>query len=230
MHPTTDDGIRTSDVLRYPYRHYITLDELSARTSVPAQRILLMIESGCLPRHSHALVLSAAVSTAIAGTFHISDDQVRFFHPDVAELVLAADTASKDCGSLEEVAARMKHNFAKDVERALSRPAALCTDAVESGWRDFLAGTYGVCLKATSAANMLQKQKAVYKIEQILQEVAAGIPCPAQDDRLRAQIARYDEVASEFGPHEISTSSRGTVIRRALQVLDRVQQTVPSNA
>lgn len=213
--------IGTTDVLRYLHNNYITLDELAVRTGVPASQISAFAAAECIPGYSHALHLTAIVNTRISGGFHITDREVWFFHPDVAEWVALANAACDACGSLEAAALQVRQRFARDVELALGKDASECTEAVESNWREFLAGTYGVCLKRIHAADMIQKQRALYRIERLLDEVGEAPPSPDQVNRIQAQITRYDEVASAFGPHEVATSSRGTTIKRATEILNR---------
>lgn len=211
----------TTDVLRYLHDNYITLDELAARTGIPASRISAFAAAECIPGYSHALCQTAVVNTRISGDFHVTDSEVWFFHPDVAGWVARANAAYEACGSLEAAALQVRQQFEREVELALGKPASECAEAIDSNWREFLAGTYGVCLKRIHAADMIQKQRALYRIERLLDEVGDAVPSPDHVNRLRTQIARYDEVASAFGPHEVATSSRGTTIKRATEVLNR---------
>jgi hypothetical protein len=223
MVAVADPKVGTADVLKYLRDNYITLDELSARTGIAAGEIAALAAAGCIPGYSHALRLTAKVTTTISGDFHISDDELWFFHPDVAEWVLLANAAYQACGSLDATALQIRRRFTHDVELALGRPAAECAEAVEANWKQFLAGTFGVCLKRAHAANMIQKQRAVYRIDKLLDEIGDAAPSADQVERIEAQIARYNEVASAFGPHEVATSSRGTTIKRAMEVLNRDQ-------
>lgn len=218
---TSGSEIGTTDVLHYLHDNYVTLDELAARTGVTANRICEFAAAECIPGYSHSLQLTALVNTRISGDFHTTDREVWFFHPDVAEWVVLANAAYETSGSLEAAALQARQRFERDVELALGKPATECAEAVESNWREFLAGTYGVCLKRTRAANMIQKQRALYRIERLLDEIGAAVPSPDHVNRIRAQIARYDEVASTFGPHEVATSSPGTTIKRAMDFLNR---------
>jgi predicted transposase YbfD/YdcC len=216
-----DPEVETADVLDYLRNNYITLDELSARTGLAVDRIVTFATAECIPGYSHAVRLTLAVNTRISGEFRISDRELWFFHPDVAEWVLLADAAYQACRSLEATARQIRQRFERDVELALGKPASECAEAVEANWREFLAGTFGVCLKRMRAADMIQKQRALYRIEKLLVEIEQHVPSPDQVDRLRKQIERYNGVASAFGPHEVATSSRGTTIKRATEVLNR---------
>jgi hypothetical protein len=217
----TDPKVGTADVLDYLRNNYITLDELSDRTGVTASQIAAFAAAECIPGYAHALRLTATVTTSISGDFHITDDELWFFHPDVTEWVLLANAAYEACRSLDATARRIRERFALDVELALGRPASECMEAIESNWKQFLAGTFGVCLKRVHAADMIQKQRAIYRIGKLLDEIGDDVPSVDQVGRIETQIARYNEVASEFGPHEVATSSRGTTIKRAIEVLNR---------
>ncbi|MGK2740363.1 DUF6058 family natural product biosynthesis protein [Tepidicaulis sp. LMO-SS28] len=206
------------DVLTYLRQNYMTSEELASRAGITVERLDALVQSECIPPYSHSARLYLRTETNISGRKETIDDEVRYYHPDTVRYIRDAERLSLSGHTLTETSALVKERFLHEVAQALGRPLIEIGAVAEESWKEFMAGTYGVCLKHMSADNMIKKQRAVHRLNKLLNRHEAKINSEVIDE-LRSALQDYNDVAAAFGPHEISESSRGKIAKRAVAIL-----------
>ena len=207
------------DAVSYLRRNYLTLEEVLQKSGVEHQRLLELIAKRCVPPHSHRAIHSVSITTNISGTHTVTDVSGDYYHRDTVQFVRNAERLALSGISVDDVAVLIKERFAAEVAEALGKCVEDCCEAIELNWAQLHAGTFGVCLQKMSPSHMIKKQRAVYRIEKLLNDVSNITE--SQIKKLEECIADYNSVASDFGPHEVAASTRGRVVSRALTVLSQ---------
>jgi hypothetical protein len=205
------------ETFAYLEGRYLTLPALAEASGLPAARLEVLIEAGCLPGHSHEAILSLRVETAISGSHVTADKRVRYYHPDLAGLAVEADTLARDLGlAAASAALRERHDAA--VALAAGQPCGSpahrqLADGAWAAWRD---GTYGICLQRVSTPDMIRKVLATRRLKAILEDARATTPDAATLQALDAALEDYAAVTGPFGPQERDGSTRALVYEPAL--------------
>ena len=211
--------ICTHDVVSYLKENYITAEDASRRAGVSEMRLWQLVDSKCVPPQSHTCQSRLYVTTNIAGAKEIQDAEVCYFHPDVVGFIKKAQRLALSGHSLDEISELMKTHFSLEAAKALGKPPEQIPEVIEESWNQLMAGTYGVCLKRISAADMVQKERAVYRMKKLTDQASREGLTFSIAQKLREQLKSYNEVSADFGPHEIATSSRGEVADKAEQLV-----------
>jgi hypothetical protein len=199
-------GIDIDEVQGYLDRNYLTLEQLAERAGVAPERVLELVDAQCVPPHSHE-VRGVAVFASTFGEYAAPVPPRRYYHPSLVDWVEKADALARQ-HRLADVARQMRTDFEQAFEDALEGRAPPWPKGVNHAWAYLMDGTWGLCLKEISAPNMLRKEYARSKIAHIAARVRDGRPSEGQRATLLDAIERYNEVATDFAPHERADSSR----------------------
>ena len=200
------ERIDRHDVQRYLDANYLTLNELSARAGVTPERILELVDAHCVPPHSHE-VRGVAVYASTFGEYTAPVPPERYYHPSLVAWVEKASALARR-HSLADVARRMRKDFEAAFEAALDGRAPPWPRGVDHAWAYLMDGTWGLCLKEISVANMLQKEFARQTIARLVSPDPRHVLTPEARAALIDAIEAYERVAADFGPHERPDSSR----------------------
>ena len=208
------------ETLAYLRTDYLTLDELAGQSGVDTDRIERLIETGCLPPHSHEATLDVTVATRILGSHQAETKRIRYYHPSLVAMTKDADREAAAKG-IEAAAAERRNRFDSEIARTagLEPGSPALAKLTAFAWEHWRAGTFGVCLKEIAPGNMVQKLSATEKMQALL-DTAKSAPLGAGEiAELKEATQQYEEVAGPFGPHEVEDSTRVRVYGPAMRLL-----------
>ncbi len=203
------------DVQRYLDANYLTLRELSARAGVTPERVLELVDAQCVPPHSHE-VRGLAIFASTFGEYTAPVPPERYYHPSLAGWVKKASALARR-HTLADVARRLRKDFEDTFEAALDGRGPPWPRGVDYAWAYLMDGTWGLCLKEISVASLLQKEFARQTIANIVSPDPHHALSPAARAALIEAIDAYNEVATDFGPHELGDSSRCREVGAAIE-------------
>jgi hypothetical protein len=209
------DEVRQADVQQYLDANYLRLDELAARAGVTPERVLELVAAHCVPPHSHE-VRGVAVYASTFGEYTAAVPPHRYYHPSLVDWVKKASALARR-HSLADVARRMRKDFEQAFEDALDGRAPPWPRGVDYAWAYVMDGTWGLCLKEISVANLLQKEFARQTIARLVSPDPGHDLTPPARAALIEAIHAYDAVAADFGPHEFADSSRCREVEAAIE-------------
>ena len=207
--------VNREDVQRYLDANYLTLKELSASAGVTPERVLELVDAHCVPPHSHE-VRGLAIFANTFGEYTAPVPPERYYHPSLAGWVKKASALARR-HTLADVARRLRKDFEDTFEAALDGRPAPWPRGVDYAWAYLMDGTWGLCLKEISVASLLQKEFARQTIANIVSPSPDHALSPAARAALIEAIGAYNEVATDFGPHERGDSSRCREVGAAIK-------------
>ena len=208
------DRIDPAEVQTYLDANYLTLEELAARGGVSPERVCELVDAQCVPPHSHE-VRGVTVFASTFGEYTAPSAPCRYYHPSVADWVRKAAALART-HSLAETARRLREAFEWDYTEALGGREPPWPSGVDHAWGYLMDGTWGLCLKEITAANLLAKEFARTKIASLVKPDPGHVLSPGARRELAAAIKQYDRVALDFGPHEFADSSRHREVNAAI--------------
>ncbi len=209
------DRVRQADVQRYLDANFLTIEDLAARAGVTTERVVELIDAQCVPPHSHE-VRGVAVYASTFGEYTAAVPPVRYYHPSLVDWARKASALARR-HSLSDVARRMRKDFEQAFEAALDGRAPPWPRGVDYAWAYLMDGTWGLCLKEISVANLLQKEFARQAIARLVSPDPGHALTPAARAALIEAIRAYNQVAADFGPHERADSSRSREVGAAIE-------------
>ena len=209
------DRVEPAEVQRYLDANYLTLEALATRAGVTEERALELVDSHCVPPHSHE-VRGVAVFASTFGEYTAPVTPVRYYHPCLVTWVKKASALARR-HSLADVARRIRKEFEQAFEEALDGRPPPWPRGVDYAWAYLMDGTWGLCLKEISVANMLQKEFARQTIARLVSPDPNHVLSRAARAALIEAIEAYDRVATNFGPHERPDSSRCREVGAAIE-------------
>lgn len=222
------DRVDCVAVQRYLDANYLTLEELAAQAGVTPERVLELVDAHCVPPHSHE-VRGVAVYASTFGEYTAAVPPERYYHPSLVAWVKKASALARR-HSLADVARRVRNDFEQAFEEALGDRAPPWPRGVDYAWAYLMDGTWGLCLKEITVANMLQKEFARQTIARLVSPDPHHVLSPAARAALIEAIKAYNQVASDFGPHERGDSSRCWEVGAAIEkygLADELGTTAP---
>lgn len=218
-----DATIEVQDVLEYLNEHYLRIEDVAYRAAVQIDWIEALIEAGCIPPHSHEMSGALVAASSAFGGIAVGSS-VRYFAPSIVDWIEDVKSMPSDW-TLDAIRERQWEKFRDEFRDALltvegaKQAYAECFDAdgnlaedgfsqkVEKVWDYIMDGTYGVCLQDVKTLSIVKKGTAVFQLEETLGWDANQLSTD-QERQIHAAAALYDSVATQFGPHERSQSSR----------------------
>ena len=210
------------DSALYIKSNYLTLEDVAVRAGVSSDRLIEMIEAGCLPHAAYRLDQTYEVSSFFGQ--HSRSESKGYYPYSHVEKVAALLEKSKDWAelaleekerfrsiykvTLEEYKAAgfgMAEYFTSDGKAG----GAAFEEFIASEWQHYLDGTYGLCTKTASAREIALKEVMIAKIKHLLTTEQFS---DAELTELEKAVDILDEVSAEFAPHERERSSRGQYI------------------
>jgi hypothetical protein len=179
------DRVIREDVQRYLDANYLTLEDLSARAGVTPERVLELVDALCVPPHSHE-VRGLAIFASTFGEYTAPVPPERYYHPSLVDWVRKASALARR-HTLADVARRMRKDFEDAFEAALDGRPPPWPRGVDYAWAYLMDGTWGLCLKEISVANLLQKEFARQTVARLVS------PDPHHELSPAARAARSEE-------------------------------------
>lgn len=216
-------------ITSYIENNYLTVEQLADQSNLTVDQLEILINGGCVPRHSHTITKQITFRTDIFGDSVFTEQSKFYYHPSFIKWAIKA-SQYVDTNDIVDVASKMKSDFTRELYQALMEIEDaknifyFCFD--ENGnvlahgvekimtehWQYVMDGTYGVCLKEVTAKNMILKNIAV----SILEEWVKNSDYDQAHLYARAQKAAelYDSIAAHFAPHEMIKSTRGRLYNK----------------
>ncbi len=209
------DRVEREDVQRYLDANYLTLEDLAARAGITPDRVLELVDALCVPPHSHE-VRGVTIFASTFGEYTAPIPPARYYHPSLVDWVRKASALARR-HTLADVARRMRKDFEQAFEAALDGRSPPWPRGVDYAWAYLMDGTWGLCLKEISVPNLLQKEFARQTIAHLVSPDSHHELSAAARAALIEAIAAYNEVAADFGPHELGDSSRCREVGAAIE-------------
>jgi hypothetical protein len=196
------------NLIDYLNRHFLTREQLLARTGIDGARLDELQRQRMMPRPSYRLRLQ------------LSCDSFFGAHEESHAIDWYAGGAVAWAGLLETLDGPRQafHVFADRYRRRLAQLAmddmlpdahGLADEAhIAAEWRHFLDGTYGLCTRAGLPEEIAAKEAAIAVIRALTELGARQGLQDEQRSRLAAAVDLLDRASAPFAPHEVARSSR----------------------
>lgn len=195
--------------------NYMTLEELAESAGVTPHEIRALEEAQCIPATSY-LLGGEVTFTSSFGTYALPVAPQRYYHPSILKWVVKAmDLAQNQ--SLTDVAQTVRANFDKEFDEALNGSEPPWPRGADYAWDFITDGTWGLCLKDVTAANILTKESARVVIRRIVQPEPDHVLTDEERTELEIALRSFERVALPFAPHEVADSCRYKEIRPAVE-------------
>jgi hypothetical protein len=196
------------NLIDYLRQHFLTREQLLARSCLTGDRLDELQAAGMMPRPSYRLQLNLACGSFFGQ--HEESHAIEWYpHGYVAwaGLLEALDGPQQ---AYQVFADRYRRRLAQlAVEKLLPDPQALAGDAHIAGeWSHFLDGTYGLCTRSGLPEDIAAKEAAITLIRAL---TASGAPQGLNEEarsKLAAAVDLLDRASAPFAPHEVARSSR----------------------
>ena len=194
------------DLLDYLRRHFLAEPELLARSGVSLDTLRGWQRAGAAPWPSYRLTLAGEAASCM-GSAALSAESAWYPRGMLCWLgqALALD------GEPERLRAGFESAWREGLA-ALELPPAEAEPDLAAVWRDFLAGSYGVCTRAGLPGEVAQKEALVLLIDALTDRQRRPGLAPAERERLAWAVDLLDAVAAPFAPHERAGSSRARCV------------------
>jgi hypothetical protein len=189
-------------LIDYLNSHFLTREQLLARSGIDGARLDALQALGMMPRPSYRLQVQLACDSFFGA--HAESHAIDWYAQGYvawAGLLEALDAPDQ---AFAVFAARYRRRLAQ-----LAAAESLMSDAhIAAEWRHFLDGTYGLCTRSGLPEDIAAKEAAIALIRS-LTEGAAGRELGDDERReLAAAVDLLDAASAPFAPHELARSSR----------------------
>lgn len=195
--------------------NYMTLEQLAERAGTTPYEIRALEEAQCIPATSY-LLGGEMTFTSSFGTYALPVAPQRYYHPSILEWVRKAMELAQS-RSLSEVAQIVRANFDKEFSEALNGSEPPWPRGADYAWDFITDGTWGLCLKEVTAANILTKESARAVIRRIVRSEPDHTLTDEERAELETALRSFETVALPFAPHEVADSCRHNEIRPAVE-------------
>jgi hypothetical protein len=196
------------NLIDYLNRHFLTREQLLARTGIDGARLAALQERGMMPQPSYRLRLELGCDS-----FFGRHDECHAIDWYAQGYVAWAGLL----GALEDPR-QACHVFADRYRRRLAQLAdenvctvgeGLAADAhIAAEWGHFLDGTYGLCTRSGLPEDIAAKEAAIAVIRALTAHAGAQGLAGEQRRRLALAVDLLDAASAPFAPHEVARSSR----------------------
>lgn len=201
-------------MIDYLNAHYLTIEQIADKTGISIKNIENLIKNHCIPKHSHRVICQTVFETVVFGSTMAAEAEIFYYHPSLINFIIEAENYRKNT-NFDEAAKKMKSDFMQALHSELIKSDIKKTiensdieEYLLKTWGYVMDGTYGVCLKEISVKNIVIKAISVAKLQKWIDSDKPKLNEEQYNELLEA-AKNYDQVASSFGPHEISKSTRG---------------------
>jgi len=204
-----------SDVTHYIAANFMTLTALAEHCSCSTDSVLTWISQECLPGPSYTVSSSHEIHSFF-GTRSTVAGRHQYFPLSHIDLVARLQRLGVDheASSIRDL---LRSEFVMEYSTSIKAQSAWTHglfDAqelprlAEQEWHHWLNGTYGLCTKRSTAADIAIKEACVRELQHL---VGDGVDISLNDQQLRRvsrAVAKLDDVSAEFAPDEYNDSSR----------------------
>jgi len=196
------------NLIDYLQQHFLTREQLLARTCIAGARLDHLQQLGMMPRPSYRLQLKIGCASFFG--HHEEAHAIDWYAHGYVAWAGLLETFDKPQQAFDMFAERYRRRLAQlAVDKLVSCPQDLSGDAhIAAEWAHFLDGTYGLCTRSGLPEDIAAKEAAITLIR-ALTALARPQELDAEESmQLAAAVELLDRVSSPFAPHEVSRSSR----------------------
>jgi hypothetical protein len=189
-------------LFHYLHQHFLTREQLLARSGIDGDRLDTLQARGMMPRPSYRLRVALSCDSYFGA--HAESHAVDWYAQGYvawAGLLAALDGPGQAFGVF---AARYRRRLAQ-----LEADETLHSDAhIAAEWQHFLDGTYGLCTRSGLPEDIAAKEAAIVLIRALTEGRERHGLIEEERGRLAAAVDLLDAASAPFAPHELARSSR----------------------
>ncbi len=194
---------------------YLSQQALADRAGTTAERIGALEGAQCIPAASY-VVAGAMTYTSSFGSYALPAEPRRYYHRSTLGWVKKAMRLAEN-HDLAEVAGIVRTDFDRAFDAALNGTESPWPGGADYAWNFVTDGTWGLCLKDVTIANLLTKERARATIRRIVRPEPDHTLSAGERAELECALRNYDKVALPFAPHEFAESSRHNEFQPAIE-------------
>ncbi|MDP3533424.1 MAG: DUF6058 family natural product biosynthesis protein [Alphaproteobacteria bacterium] len=191
------------------------------------------INDCCLPQYSHEINQLTTFTSKFFGKIEF-DTNVKFYSKShLRWLTKIKEFAKKH--SNQEISQLIYNDFKNEFKETLlsekntNKAYPDCFNTIKEideiglektfneEWGYVMKGLYGICLKEVTSRSIVIKKIADYKLTNLLKTDSLPVD---QKQELQLAIDLFNSIASDFGPHEIKSSSRECLLNAVIRKFD----------
>lgn len=217
-------------VQTYLHTHFLTLERLAEAAQVSATEVHDLVRNGCIPGPTYYSRVSVTFSSFGQDPVEVDDQTlIEYYNPSTVDWIrLAEQLASESTDrNLLHLASLMRFHFESEFALALKEYPAfkygyrdyflseneisrdVFHQKVLEEWNHVLHGTYGKCLRIpVTARSVVRKGVASARILAITDQLHKEVLSDGERSELIEAMTEFNQVVSEFSPHDRTTSSR----------------------
>ncbi|WP_075791611.1 DUF6058 family natural product biosynthesis protein [Massilia putida] len=195
------------ELIDYLNTHFVTRAHLLAACATDSARLDACTRAGTMPAPSYRLKVRIDCASFFGD--HVEDHAIDWYARGYVDWLRMLLDGADDPYAV--FAARYRAALeAQPLRHALPAPELAADAHVQSEWRHFIAGTYGLCTRTGLPEDVAAKELAIRVIRALTDD---GRQLDgAGRERLAAAIDLLDRASSPFAPHERARSSRGRYV------------------
>jgi hypothetical protein len=196
------------NLIDYLNRHFLTREQLLARTGMDGARLAALQERGMMPRPSYRLRLELACDSFFGR--HDECHAIDWYAQGYVAWAGLLDALDDPRQAFHVFADRYRRRLAQLADDNLCTVGGeLAADAhIAAEWGHFLDGTYGLCTRSGLPEDIAAKEAAIAVIRELTpRESGQGLADEGRR-RLAAAVDLLDAASAPFAPHEVARSSR----------------------
>ncbi len=201
------------DIQNYLAKHYLTIEKLAELSGVNQAKILLYIQTQCIPPHSFEVSQSLSITSGLLNEC-VNEVVIKYYHPSLVSWIITAVKLNSEC-NLTEVAKKVRQDFNEKFETLFGTNITPGCQGLDCAWAYLMTGVWGICLKDITVENMAKKELSRLVISNLVESNAEQGLNLTEEQQLREAILNYESVVTEFAPHIKPISSRVREVNRA---------------
>jgi hypothetical protein len=196
------------NLIDYLNRHFLTREQLLARTGMAGARLDELQQLGMMPRASYRLRLDLVCDSFFGS--HAENHAIEWYAQGCVAWAGLLEALDGPRQAYRVFGDRYRRRLAQlAVDQPLTDAQALADEAhIAAEWKHFLDGTYGLCTRSGLPEDIAAKEAAIVRIRAL---TALGAQQALNEDerrRLAAAVDLLDQASAPFAPHEVARSSR----------------------
>jgi len=191
------------ELLDYLSQNFFTREQLLARSGIDAGQLATLQQDGVMPKPSYRLRLAINCDSFFGPCAQeASIDYYAKGYEAWISVLLSRQGEAKDTFTV-----RYRERLVQLAAQGIAPRGLLIgnDEHIDSEWRHFLDGTYGLCTVSGLPEDIAAKEAAIA----LIRELTAAEHLDTDDrDRLRRAVDLLYCVSAQFAPHEVARSSR----------------------